>query len=44
MKKIVIVLVALLLCGCDKVSVMYCDGDDVMKDKVCYKETLTDEN
>lgn len=42
MKKIVIVLVALLLCGCDKVSVMYCDGYDVMKDKVCYKETLTD--
>lgn len=39
MKKIVIVLVALLLCGCDKVSVMYCDDMDVMKDKVCYKET-----
>lgn len=42
MKKIVVVLVALLLCGCDKVSVMYCDGVDVMKDKVCYKETLSE--
>ena len=42
MKKIVVVLVALLLCGCDKVNVMYCDGVDVMKDKVCYKETLSE--
>mgnify|MGYP004515602493 CR=1 FL=1 len=42
MKKIVVVLVALLLCGCDKVSVMYCDGVDVMKDKICYKETLSE--
>lgn len=42
MKKIVVVLVALLLCGCDKVNVMYCDGVDVMKDKICYKETLSE--
>ena len=42
MKKIVVVLVALLLCGCDKVSVMYCDGVDAMKDKICYKETLSE--
>ena len=42
MKKIVVVLVALLLCGCDKVNVMYCDGVDAMKDKVCYKETLSE--
>ena len=42
MKKIVVVLVALLLCGCDKVNVMYCDGDDAMKDKICYKKTLSE--
>lgn len=42
MKKVLVLFIVLMLTGCQKETVYYCLDDDLMKDKVCYKETFTE--